>query len=168
MSENMTRFEEWITQNGGQILGLKGPYEVCKFRGEGNTHTIYYTKKRGMSFSSKDAKAIYRCYQQGHRRRLANRPKTYSRSSRDIKHLIERDGNTCFFCGKEFSDQLKPTLEHFISRSHDGPDHRSNFVLSCNPCNEEASNKTASEKVRMKLKKMSINDLIKFRDRCPS
>lgn len=56
--------------------------------------------------------------------------------------LLARDGNTCFYCNREFSDELPPTFEHLVSLKDGGTDHQDNLVLACWPCNNARANDT--------------------------
>lgn len=47
----------------------------------------------------------------------------------------KRQGWQCMYCRAPFTDELRPTLDHFIPYSlwHTGNQH--NLVLACQPCN---------------------------------
>lgn len=49
--------------------------------------------------------------------------------------LRERDGNHCWWCDVEFTDELPPTIDHLIPRSQGGIHTVDNCVLACEPCN---------------------------------
>lgn len=49
--------------------------------------------------------------------------------------LLDQQNNQCFFCKKEFSSSVIPTLEHVRQVRRNGVDHPDNFVVSCKKCN---------------------------------
>lgn len=63
---------------------------------------------------------------------------------RDLRreYLLERDGdqdgrNFCAYCKREFSGQLKPTIDHVIPLALRGKDDLENLILSCKDCNRD-------------------------------
>lgn len=59
-----------------------------------------------------------------------------------IKFLIDRDGDHCYLCDKEFEreheeDWSDYTIDHVIAKSRGGLDHVSNYKLAHFPCNQE-------------------------------
>lgn len=63
-----------------------------------------------------------------------------------VNRLLERDGNTCHYCGIEFvmlkrSDNGQPhprapTLDHKVPKALGGDNSIDNMVLSCHHCNQ--------------------------------
>lgn len=80
-------------------------------------------------------------------------PTKSSKSKQDVDRLIDRDGNECFFCGNQFTDEDPATLEHLVARRHGGPDHMSNYALAHEACNRKADTLSVVEKVAMRVKK---------------
>ena len=48
---------------------------------------------------------------------------------------VERDGPTCIWCGRTFSDQVAPSTEHVVPRVKGGPSRLENEVAACRRCN---------------------------------
>jgi hypothetical protein len=48
---------------------------------------------------------------------------------------LERDGATCVWCGRAFTDQIAPTTEHVVPRVKGGPSWAENEVAACGRCN---------------------------------
>lgn len=142
------KFSQWVINNGGQILAVTNPYELVRFRGRGQTHVVYKSKGLRIGFSSEDCAKAFKSFQRGGAMRLAERDPKYSKSATLVANLIERDGNTCVYCEAVFCDELPPTLEHFVGRSHGGPDHMSNYALACEPCNKKVGNLPVVEKIK--------------------
>lgn len=62
------------------------------------------------------------------------------------KVVALRDGPGCWYCG---GDTIL-TIEHLVPRAYGGPNHPSNYVLACAPCNHDAGCLSVAEKVRMR------------------
>lgn len=66
----------------------------------------------------------------------AKRPVRFSREG-----VIERDNQTCQYCGKKFP--LKElTLEHVVPRAQGGKTEWTNIVAACGPCNTRKADRT--------------------------
>jgi hypothetical protein len=50
---------------------------------------------------------------------------------------LDRDGPSCVWCSRTFSDRVRPTREHVIPRVKDGPSIPENEVAACARCNRE-------------------------------
>jgi hypothetical protein len=140
----------WVTEHGGEVIPTLGSYEITRFRGAGVCHVIYAGKK-GISFSSNDAKMIYRAYKRNEDVRLADKGVVQTRAARmRIAEVIRRDGAICFFCLGAFSDDDPATIEHVVPRAHGGPNHMSNYVVAHLSCNRDAGILSASEKYKIR------------------
>jgi HNH endonuclease len=62
-----------------------------------------------------------------------------------LEAAIERDGPTCFWCGRTFGDMLLPTTEHLVPRVKGGPSWLENEVAACLRCNRERGHLAAAE-----------------------
>jgi 5-methylcytosine-specific restriction endonuclease McrA len=62
-------------------------------------------------------------------------------ATKRVLKLIERDGNKCFWCGKEcdpYAKQSKAhraTVEHLIRLADGGTGRMENLVVACRRCN---------------------------------
>lgn len=70
------------------------------------------------------------------------------------KAITLRDGPGCWYCGGD----AVLTIEHLVPRAYGGPNHVSNYVLACAPCNHEAGCLSVAEKVRMREAKRAKGD----------
>lgn len=145
------KFEAWAEKNGGIIVAITNPHEWSRFKAYNRTFVIYTGKKRGMTFSCPDAQHIYENFENSKSLRLANKPARYDKDKAVIERIIKRDGNTCFYCNEEFDDKRPSTLEHFVARSHSGPNHISNYGLACRGCNNLAGNLSVAEKLNLAI-----------------
>jgi hypothetical protein len=61
---------------------------------------------------------------------------TLDRAAR-LLAAVERDGPTCIWCGRAFTEQVRPTTEHVVPRVKGGPSWLENEVAACRLCNSE-------------------------------
>jgi hypothetical protein len=54
-----------------------------------------------------------------------------------LRAAVERDGGTCAWCGRPFTDLVPPTTEHVVPRLKGGPSWPENEVAACRRCNSE-------------------------------
>ncbi|AOS64386.1 HNH endonuclease [Actinoalloteichus hymeniacidonis] len=52
-----------------------------------------------------------------------------------LRWLLDRDGHTCIWCGREFSSVRIPTTDHLVPRVKGGPSWLENEVAACRRCN---------------------------------
>ena len=90
------------------------------------------------------------------------------------KNVLVRDGFKCAYCGNE---RKRLTIDHIIPKSRGGKTTFENCVSSCKSCNNKKGDKTPtevhmylkvkayqptiSEFLRLKVKKLGINDVLK-------
>ena len=67
------------------------------------------------------------------------------------KNIFKRDKWSCQYCGKEYKDTKKLTLDHVHPRSKGGDGGWTNLVTACRKCNLSKGNKLLKE-CSMKLK----------------
>lgn len=60
-----------------------------------------------------------------------------NRNGRLRSRLLERDGNSCRYCLREFGPWLLATIDHIRPRSKGGSDSIDNLCLACTDCNAE-------------------------------
>jgi hypothetical protein len=54
-----------------------------------------------------------------------------------LRAAVQRDGDTCIWCGRAFTGQVTPTTEHVVPRVKGGPSWLENEVAACRRCNSE-------------------------------
>jgi 5-methylcytosine-specific restriction endonuclease McrA len=54
-----------------------------------------------------------------------------------LRVVMERDGDTCVWCGRAFSGLIPPSTEHIVPRVKGGPSWLENEVAACRRCNSE-------------------------------
>jgi hypothetical protein len=56
--------------------------------------------------------------------------------------VLERDGDTCTWCGRGFGPLVVPTTDHVVPRVKGGPSWLENEVAACRRCNAERGHRT--------------------------
>ena len=64
------------------------------------------------------------------------RPRQPGRAER-MTEVLERDGDTCIWCGRVLGGLVPPTTEHVVPRLKGGPSWLANEVAACRRCNAE-------------------------------
>jgi hypothetical protein len=54
-----------------------------------------------------------------------------------LRVLVDRDGDTCVWCGRTFTGLVPPTTEHVVPRVKGGPSCLENEVAACRRCNSD-------------------------------
>ena len=73
-----------------------------------------------------------------------------------VDMLRARDGDHCWLCCKPIDFAAKPnspkawSVEHLLSRCHDGPDTLENVVLCHPPCNRIIGCRPLKDKIRLR------------------
>jgi hypothetical protein len=63
-------------------------------------------------------------------------PNRSARAAR-LHAVLDRDGDTCVWCGRTFAPLVPPTTEHVVPRLKGGPSWLENEVAACRRCNSE-------------------------------
>lgn len=80
-----------------------------------------------------------------HRRRDAERKTRCDLKAREWKLILEQQDNRCKHCGREFSDDLKPTKDHIVPVSKGGGLTFDNTQALCLSCNTRKRDRLESE-----------------------
>lgn len=63
-----------------------------------------------------------------------------------LEAILERDGPTCVWCGREVDSQLvRATTEHVVPRLKGGPSWIENEVAACKRCNNSRGHKNLAD-----------------------
>ena len=79
-----------------------------------------------------------------------------------VEQLIERDGPTCVWCGRELW-RCDLTLEHVVPRSRGGHKTPDNALLACRSCNRRRGSRPADAYVRDLLREGAAVDVAAVR-----
>ncbi len=144
---DIVKFEKWLTDRGAEIIPVTNEYEALRFKGR-EVGVLYKSGKVSNRYTS----LTIRCFK--HNKSWYGKPKQVGRSknySKQKKKILERDGRSCFYCGKIM--ELKDvSLEHLIPLSMGGKNELSNMVLAHEKCNNEVGNLPIYKKVNLAIK----------------
>lgn len=59
--------------------------------------------------------------------------------------VLDRDGGSCIWCGRAFTELLRPTTEHVVPRLKGGPSWLENEAAACGRCNSERGHRSPVE-----------------------
>ena len=59
-----------------------------------------------------------------------------------LQAVLDRDGNTCAWCGRSFDRLVRPTTEHVVPRVKGGPSWLENEVAACRRCNADRGHRS--------------------------
>ena len=62
--------------------------------------------------------------------------------------ILERDGDTCVWCGRRFDGLVGATTEHLVPRLKGGPSWLDNEVAACRRCNGQRGHATLAARTR--------------------
>lgn len=155
----LPQFLNFLSARGAEVLLPTNEWELCRFK-SGNITSVIYFKKTGIISFYGDSHTAWLAFKNNTGWR-AN-PATPRRKSRSpcIATLRERDGDGCFFCLEEVSEEDE-SEEHLVCVTHGGPNHIANKFLAHRLCNQNVGHLSALEKinihVRAQLKKARNN-----------
>lgn len=152
---NLDKFRAWLIRNGAQILDPTNEYELLRFQSRQGIGIIYRNKHGMVSHISKVAKTLLDSCEAG--RDVPCSPEKPSRRSmsREMLEIVSsRDGWHCFYCAELLTPETA-TGEHLCPKAHGGPNHPSNVVLACEPCNQDAGNLPIVHKLALRELKRS-------------
>lgn len=152
-------FKRWLVDRGAEILEPTNPYEVLRFRANSEVKIVYRRECGSLTFT-RDSDRIYQLFRRGDTSWRATNPTRRKRLTPLVKTLRKRDGDGCFYCGRDLfgalRDDAQRTVEHLVPAAHGGPNHLSNLVLACESCNQEAGHLSVAEKVALREKKRRL------------
>ena len=66
---------------------------------------------------------------------IRNTKRTDRLTNEAFERIIQAQNNRCLKCGKEFSEEERPTRDHVIPLSKGGKDTKENVCALCHRCN---------------------------------
>lgn len=146
---NVEEFETFLREAGAILMDATRPGELVRFCTPRGVSSIRKTKKGKLRFYG-EAQYAYFSFQ-GNGEWVAYRKTNRKQLSAAREEIIARDGDRCFYCGKNLTNAPDDvTIEHLLSLKHGGNNHIDNLVLACRHCNMKAGNKPIIEKVKMR------------------
>ena len=68
---------------------------------------------------------------------IRNTKRTDRLTTEAFERIIQAQGNKCLKCGKEFTEEERPTRDHVIPLSRGGKDTTDNVCALCHRCNAQ-------------------------------
>lgn len=154
----LKQFIKWLELNGAVVEPTATEWEVLRCRTRDGLQVVYRNKHGGETWPVPLRKALNK-FDDGKNIPMAPDPRRRRNARAKLQRIAQRDGMSCFFCGKEFEvlDDPDLTVEHLVPHSHRGPDHISNLAMACQECNGLAGNLSVVEKVRLRDERLSAN-----------
>ncbi|HEY9279507.1 MAG TPA: HNH endonuclease [Eoetvoesiella sp.] len=150
------KFEQFVTDRGGEVLAPTSEWELVRFKANGLTAIIYRKATEQVTFSG-GAKTAFDAFLRQKPWSAGNKTKRKKgNQSVVIQSLIRRDGRQCFYCGLETPDE-DASVEHVVPLNAGGTDHMANKVLAHQLCNSEAGHLSVIQKVKLRESKRAAN-----------
>lgn len=139
----------YLENIGANLIETTNSYEIARFIANDETCVIY-EGKRGLSGSNPLSNKIISAFLE---KKLINIQDEKRRPLKDkfYKKLIERDGNKCFYSGRDMTIE-NASIEHLIPLSKGGKNNLDNLVLCLKEENEKMANLPLVEKIKHKIK----------------
>ncbi|GAA0623524.1 HNH endonuclease [Thalassospira tepidiphila] len=145
------RFVAWLEARGSQIHATTNDYELIRFTTFRGMGVIYRNKKDWVSSASNGAAQALSAFLDGSEWRAQTKPSRGNRKRHGlIMSLIERDGETCAFCGGGLTVETA-TIEHFVPITQGGPNKLSNMMLAHEACNQKAGHLDVRAKLELAI-----------------
>lgn len=146
--KDLASFKDWLIARGAIVDAPTSEWEVLRVRTCDGVH-VAYRNKAGKETWPEALMDIREAFEAGRSIPLSPDLKSRKRSRHLVDALVERDGLECWFCERGFltADSREITIEHLVPICHGGPNHMSNLVLACEPCNRTVGNMPVVGKV---------------------
>ncbi len=144
-------FDKYLDEIGADKIQTTSCWELARFRANGEICVVYQGKK-GFSYSNPLAEKVYDAYLEGRLINIQAEKREPLGNKFKIK-IYERDGNKCFYTGKEMTME-EATIEHLIPLSKGGKNNLDNLVLCLEEENHKMGNKPLVEKIKYKIENL--------------
>lgn len=141
-------FRAYVEAQGGEVLRPTNQWEVVRYRLSGLLHIVYTKANHHLTWTGSSADH-YAAFEKG--QPLLATPKDKLRPKQRASRrrlLMERDGETCWYCGRFLDDDV--TLEHLVPQARGGSHGVDNLVLAHQRCNLDAGDLPLAEKIALR------------------
>lgn len=147
-------FKTWLTDCGAVVAPPTSQWEILRVQTCDGTQVVYRNAKDVQTWPEPLVVAR-EAFERGNRMSLSPDMKARKKLRHLVEEIASRDGLWCWFCEAGFlaPDSVEVTVEHLVAKSHGGPDHLSNLVIACKPCNSLVGHMSVSEKVAIRDRK---------------
>ena len=139
-----TKFRAFLTERGAEVLKPTSEWELIRFNCAAGV-AIVYTDARGRTTFTGESLAAWNAFCTSGAWSAGTAVKR-KKLSPVIQTLLDRDGDSCFYCWKTM-DSTDQSVEHIVPVAHGGPNHISNLALAHRRCNAAAGHLSAMEKI---------------------
>jgi 5-methylcytosine-specific restriction endonuclease McrA len=155
------RFKDWLTGHGAEMLQPVTRYELVRFTTPEGIGCVLRNVNDVISpnhWQGGSASAFIAWRRHDNEWRVVPKTEKLDRENRALitDQLIARDGFACCYCHESLKHQAV-TIEHFVPRVCEGPNHLANLGLACVPCNEAVGHKTVVEKMRYAQARLDLS-----------
>ena len=141
--------DNYLNAIGANIIeNSNNSYEVARFI-VNEEICVIYQGKNGLSGNNPLANKIIENF---YAKKIINIQSEKRKPLKDkfYNELIKRDGNICFYTGKEMTRE-DASIEHLIPLSRGGKNNLDNIVLCLKSENDKMANLTLIEKIKYKI-----------------
>lgn len=146
-------FKRWLSERGSEILPPTNEYELARFTSMDGVAIIYRNDTNVILAAHwrNGAAEAWRAWKHNKPWEVGRR---VGRKVPDVRlrAVIVRDGETCIYCRKPFTDDRPMTREHFVQISHGGGNHISNLGVAHDDCNEAVNHMAVAEKIEFAIR----------------
>lgn len=143
-------FKKYLETAGAEIFTPTNPYEWIRFRANGEISIIYQNGEGVLtSFMGRDTLEIYKKFKKSDMSWSGTSKVKRITKNIVIRSLAERDGQECFYCGKEMKVNTE-TLEHLLPINKGGNNHMANLALCHEECNKRAGHMDVVAKIKLR------------------
>jgi len=151
---NIAKFVTYVREAGAEILPSTNEYELLRFKSKEGIGLVYKNSK-GIFNLQGSACTAYDFFFRGRAWKASKNYLDWERPKL-LEHLVERDGDRCFLCGKEMHGDM--TVEHLLAIAHGGNSQLANLCLVHNECNSRAGSLPLTEKIQMFFERKNTNE----------
>lgn len=154
-NQAFNNIDNYLVAIGANIIeNSNNPYEVVRFIANDQICVIYEGKRSYTGNNPLANKVIENYFA----KKLINiqDDKREPLKKKFYKQLLARDGNLCFYTSKELTDE-NSSIEHLIPLSKGGKNNLDNLVLCLKEENAKMANLPLVEKIKYKIKNLSID-----------
>jgi hypothetical protein len=148
-------FAAWIRNCGGEVTAPTNGYEILRVVTKTGTHVAYRNKKGNQTWPDELVK-MKQSMGESKALKLSARGAFKGKGKSRVEALLERDGNSCWYCGLalhegyDVGDPRRTSIEEICPQAHGGPAHLSNQVLAHQCCNGLVGNLPVAHKVEVR------------------
>lgn len=146
LRKRLPAFKKWLTTHGAEILSPTNEWELLRVKANGVVFILYRNKNERL-WATKGLEEIFHKFLEGQPWKAVNPVKGASAKRQYINTLAEKYGLTCCYCDYELTPETA-TIEHFLAKTHGGPNTIQNMGLACQLCNNTVGSLPVMEKLQ--------------------